>query len=214
MGAWAAADPAATVVDAQVPSEGLFHVGYRTTILGSGQYHYEIAIHNLNSDRSGGSFSIPIPANVTVSNIGFHDVAYHDSDGNGNVNFTGTDWTGTVAGGMLTWACETQGANNNANAIRWGSTYNFRFDADAAPTASTATLGLWKPGTPTDVSVAMDVPGGVSPYRPFCFGDGSGQACPCGNSGSSGHGCQDSNGTGGALLSASGTPSLSADTLQ
>ncbi len=39
----------------------------------------------------------------------------------------------------------------------------------------------------------------------FCFGDGTGTACPCANSGSSGHGCQNSGGTGGAQLSASGT---------
>jgi hypothetical protein len=39
----------------------------------------------------------------------------------------------------------------------------------------------------------------------FCFGDGTGAACPCSNSGSSGHGCQNSAGTGGAQLSFSGT---------
>jgi hypothetical protein len=46
-----------------------------------------------------------------------------------------------------------------------------------------------------------------------CFGDGSGGACPCGNNGSPGHGCNNSSATGGALLDAGGTPSLSADTL-
>jgi hypothetical protein len=39
----------------------------------------------------------------------------------------------------------------------------------------------------------------------FCFGDGTGAACPCSNSGSSGHGCQNSAGTGGAELTFSGT---------
>ncbi|HEV8111907.1 MAG TPA: hypothetical protein VGR31_03970 [Planctomycetota bacterium] len=212
--AWPVADPAAVVLDVQVPSEGLYHVGYRTTNLGSGQYHYEIAVHNLNSDRDGGSFSIPIPAGVNVTNIGFHDVAYRNGDGNGNSNFSGADWTGTLAGGTLTWACEPQAANANANAIRWGSTYNFRFDANAPPVTGTATLGLWKPGAPSVVSVSMDVPGGTLPYTPFCFGDGTGQPCPCGNSGSPGHGCQNSIGSGGSLLAATGTPSLSADTLQ
>ena len=42
---------------------------------------------------------------------------------------------------------------------------------------------------------------------PQCFGDGSGAACPCGNSGTTAHGCQNSAGTGGALLTASGTTS-------
>jgi hypothetical protein len=38
----------------------------------------------------------------------------------------------------------------------------------------------------------------------FCFGDGSSAACPCGNSGGAEHGCQNSIGTGGSLLSAAG----------
>ena len=47
----------------------------------------------------------------------------------------------------------------------------------------------------------------------FCFGDGTGTACPCGNSGSPGRGCQNSAGTGGAMLTGTGTPSLAADTV-
>lgn len=47
----------------------------------------------------------------------------------------------------------------------------------------------------------------------LCFGDGSGTACPCGNSGASGHGCENSNGTGGALLNVQGRASVAADTL-
>ena len=39
---------------------------------------------------------------------------------------------------------------------------------------------------------------------PFCFGDGTGMACPCSNSGTAGHGCENSSTTGGALLTASG----------
>jgi hypothetical protein len=48
---------------------------------------------------------------------------------------------------------------------------------------------------------------------PFCFGDGSLVQCPCSNNGAAGHGCQNSALTGGALLTASGNASLSADTL-
>jgi hypothetical protein len=53
--------------------------------------------------------------------------------------------------------------------------------------------------------------GGVS----FCFGDGTQPTgCPCANTGASGHGCNNSSNTGGAILTSSGTASLSADTLQ
>jgi hypothetical protein len=50
-------------------------------------------------------------------------------------------------------------------------------------------------------------------FAPSCFGDGSGAACPCGNSGSPGHGCENSSTTGGALLQGAGAPSLAADTV-
>lgn len=46
----------------------------------------------------------------------------------------------------------------------------------------------------------------------LCFGDGSGTACPCGNQGASGEGCRNSTGAGG-VLSGSGTPSVSSDSL-
>jgi len=51
-------------------------------------------------------------------------------------------------------------------------------------------------------------------HTAFCFGDGATAACPCANSGATGHGCENSASTGGALLTGSGVPSLSADTLQ
>ena len=49
---------------------------------------------------------------------------------------------------------------------------------------------------------------------PFCRGDGTLAACPCSNSGAAGHGCGSSAAARGALLTASGTARLSADTLQ
>jgi Tol biopolymer transport system component len=47
----------------------------------------------------------------------------------------------------------------------------------------------------------------------FCFGDGSGFACPCGNAGAAGNGCASSVNSDGARLGTVGCASLSADTL-
>lgn len=54
----------------------------------------------------------------------------------------------------------------------------------------------------------------VAPGTAYCFGDGTtATACPCGNFGSAGAGCNNSVGNGGAILSATGSASLSSDTL-
>jgi hypothetical protein len=52
-------------------------------------------------------------------------------------------------------------------------------------------------------------PGGT----PYCFGDGTGTPCPCGNNGAPGHGCASSASASGAQLVTSGTSLLSSDTL-
>jgi hypothetical protein len=54
----------------------------------------------------------------------------------------------------------------------------------------------------------------VARVTSFCSGDGSASTCPCANSGSAGHGCENSASTGGALLSATGAPALQADDVQ
>lgn len=57
-------------------------------------------------------------------------------------------------------------------------------------------------------SFLIEVPNGIA----FCFGDGSGVICPCGNSGAAGEGCSNSTGAG-AIISASGAATVGADTL-
>lgn len=52
----------------------------------------------------------------------------------------------------------------------------------------------------------------TSPGIPYCFGDGSGAACPCTNLAGTGEGCANQT-TSGALLSTAGTASVAADNL-
>ncbi len=149
--AWKNHDPFVTETDVQIPDEGLFIVGARVNNLGDGYWHYEYAVQNLNSDRSGQSFSVPLPDGVIIplESIGFHDVDYHSGE-----PYDGTVWTATVESGAIRWSTTPFDVDPNANALRWGTLYNFRFDANIGPDTTMVTLGLFKPGSPTDVAVS------------------------------------------------------------
>ena len=146
------------IVNVQDPDDGMFVVGSRVRDNGDGTWHYEYAIQNLNHHGSGRELSIPIGNGVTITDPGFHDVDYHSGDGEGGVNFDGTDWPATVAGNSITWTTDPWTVNTNANALRWGTLYNFRFDADAPPSSATATIGIFRPGSTTKLSVELPAP--------------------------------------------------------
>lgn len=151
--AWQDQDPSVEVVNIDVPDDRRFILAAKTSEQPDGTWHYEYAIHNLNSNRSGRSFSVPIPAGVTVTGIGFHDVDSHSGS-----PLSSEDWTTTLEDGVLTWSTESVDVNPNANALRWGRLYNFRFDADTAPQPGSGTLGLFLDGDPPSMSVDIPVP--------------------------------------------------------
>ena len=125
---------------------------------GTWTYHY--AIFNQNSDRSARSLTVPVAPAVNVTNPGFADVDYHSGDGNGNQNFSGTDWSysNNRGAGEVSWSTQAFNVNQNANAVRWGTTYTFQFTADSAPTSVNATVGLFRPGSDPDPVVAVQGP--------------------------------------------------------
>jgi hypothetical protein len=149
--AWQDTDPTVIERNVQVSGDGLIIAASKAISLGGGQFRYEYAVQNLNCDRSVGSFSVPVAG--SVSNSGFHDVPYHSGE-----PFDGTDWTATVSGGSITWATDDFATNPNANALRWSTLYNFWFETDAPPVATNVVMGLFKPGTPNTVNVALDGP--------------------------------------------------------
>ncbi len=155
-----AGDPLVTLLPSDVPGDGRFWLGYRATDLGGGLWHYEYAAFNLSSHRSGRSFSVPVQPGVSVSNVGFHDVDYHSGEPP-----DGVDWAVAVGGGAIIWETQVWTAENDlsANALRWGTLYNFRFDADSPPVDADATLGLFRPGEPASMALAV-----VAPAAPAC----------------------------------------------
>jgi hypothetical protein len=139
--AWKASDP--DVQEVLIKADGHINLAGKATALGGGMWHYEYAMHNLYSDRAVGSFQVPIGAGAIVTNIGFHDVDYHSGE-----PFDGADWPGAYDGNFVTWETTPHNEDPNANALRWGTLYNFRFDCNRPPATATVTLGHFKPGTP------------------------------------------------------------------
>jgi hypothetical protein len=92
-----------------------------------------------------------------LTNIGFHAPPQQpgwSADGTlNNTGFSNAPWAQAQAGGAMTWSSETLAQNPNANAIRWGTLYNFRFDSSQPPQVTQATVGFFKTGAPITVQV-------------------------------------------------------------
>jgi len=166
--AWQAEDPTVQIVPMHDPDGGLFMLGFDVTDLGDGTWHYEYALYNMNSDRSAQSITIPNGGNVSVSDLGFHDVDWHSG-----APYTNAPWNSAIGASDVTWNTETFGTNEFANAVRWGTTYNFRFIADTPPTNGDVSVALFKPGTGAGVTFAALVPSaGIAPCLADINGDG------------------------------------------
>ena len=165
-GAWTGATSA--TIEPEPGVDGRAFVVYKVTNPSAGVWHYEYAIHNQNLDRSIQSFSIPLGNGITLSNVGFRAPPNHPgfpNDGTvGNAGFSNAAWTSNVASDAVSWNTETFAQNPNANAIRFGTLYNFRFDSNRPPQAVNATIGFLKTGTPITVGIQGPSPdGGASP---------------------------------------------------
>lgn len=184
---WATSDP--TVVQSFYDTDdgGRTILSAKVTALGGGVYHYEYAYFNQTSHRSVQAFSVPIPSGAHVTNVGFHDVDYHSG-----APYDLTDWPSTVGATSVSWATQTFAQNQNANALRWGTLYNFRFDADVAPITGTVTATPFRPGQLATWTISTLVPnqcnsnGTCDPGETCnncpsdCSGQGGGGGC-CGN---------------------------------
>ncbi len=147
--AWRESDSSVVESIVQVPGEGQFILAAKSWQLNNGLWRYEYALQNINSDRSAGSFTVPLPVGHVLTSVGFHDVDTHSGD-----IFDSTDWFPTILAEKIVWATTPYIFDANANALRWGTLYNFRFDANVAPQPAPVTIGLFKPGDPAEVVVS------------------------------------------------------------
>jgi hypothetical protein len=150
--AWKAQDPAVELIDVDVPGAiaERFHVARKVTSHGAGTWHYEYAVHNLNSDRSARAFSVQFPGVANFTNVGFKDIEHHSGE-----PYAVDDWPASSTSDLLSWSTDTFAGDPNANALRFATMFNFWFDADRPPGGIVHTLGLFKPGSPESVSFTI-----------------------------------------------------------
>src|SRR6266853_3518047 len=151
-------------------NDGIWFMGYKVSNPTTGVWHYEYALYNQNLDRGIQSFTVPIGPGVNISNVGFHAPIQHPgwaNDGTfNNQGYSSTPWTMTQASDSITLNTETFAQNQNANAIRYGTLYNFRFDADQAPNPTNSTVGFFKTGSPMMVAIQAPMGGGTPTPTP------------------------------------------------
>jgi hypothetical protein len=156
--AWKDQDASVTLVTADYTENNItarFWVAAKATNNGNGTWHYEYAVYNHNANRAAGSFSVPLSTGVAVTNLGFHAPFSHSGE-----PFSNAAWSSGAGGGAVSFSTTPFASDPNANAIRWGTLYNFRFDAAIAPVTGSATLGLFAPGSPASLTVSgLPVPG-------------------------------------------------------
>lgn len=172
--AWKDSDPSVSLsvadyLDTSLPGPGIvcrFWVAAKATDNGDGTWHYEYAVQNINADRCAGGISVPIGSRAAVTNIGFHGVFAHSGEPFPNTASHPDPWTGAASANAVTWTTPEPylpPRGDNANALRWGTLYNFRFDSRAAPVTGPVTIHLFKPGPVSSIDApSLPVPGSAA----------------------------------------------------
>ncbi len=128
-------------------------IATRTVDLGGGNFRFEYAVYNHTLWQQVNSFSVSLGSGVNVSNAGFHAPTEDEEP------YSNEAWSMTVNGDSVTWNVEDFNTNEFSNTLRYGTVYTFWFEANAAPTAGSATLGLHKPGDIDTITMGCVTPG-------------------------------------------------------
>jgi hypothetical protein len=156
--------PGATVqiIEPEPGVDGRAYLAYKVTQFGPWEWHYEYAIYNENLDRGINYFSVPAGCGIgSATNVAFHAPLNHPGfadDGTvGNAGYSNAPWSIAIGDRRAFWFTETFAQNPNANALRWGTLYNFRFDG-GPPISGTAGIGFFKTGTAVTLPVQGPAP--------------------------------------------------------
>ena len=161
--AWEDNSSSVVIRPTDIPNDGRVFVASDVVDNGNGTYRYEYAIYNLTSDYNINGFEVPVPAGANITGIGFHDTDSHS----GEPYDTG-DWASGVVDGAVVWSTDEYSSNPDANAIRWGTMYNFWFTCDAEPAEGTVVADVFRTNSTVNVP-DMIIPGAAA--NPFDLND-------------------------------------------
>ena len=152
--AWPLFDPGVTLSYVDVPNDGRFIVGYNRILLPNGYFKHVWAIENLNSHRGAQALSAIFPLGATVQNPSFHKIDHHSGE-----PYSTATWNPMIVGNTILWQNDAPfNVNQNANALRWGCCNTFTVESNA--TVISLTLDLFRPGTPTVMTIPVPAGGG------------------------------------------------------
>lgn len=182
-------DASVTPIDPQLPDDGRAALYYKATDIGGGNWHYEYALYNSNLAAALGSLIIPTPPGVVLTNVEFHAPDQHAPEINA-VNYDNDPWTVTVnVDTNVAWSTAAFASNPTANAVRYGTMYSFRFDANSPPRAVDATVGIFEISSSLPVATL----GPMAVNITDCNGNGVDDAIDLTNCGPTDPACADCN---------------------
>ena len=120
--------------------DGRIVLASKVTQLEGGQFRYDYAVYNMNSDRGIRALRLPL-GEAAISNVGSSAPLSHGEA------WSNDPWSVAMSQGSLSWSTARHADDPNANAVRWGTTYSFWFESPHPPQMGLASLQRFKLGT-------------------------------------------------------------------
>ena len=156
--AWEENSDTVEIETIDLPGDGRIFLAHDVLDNGDGTWTYHYAIYNLTSDNAINGFPVATPAGTEITDRDFHDAPSHSGE-----PYKTFSWAPNIGPGYTGWKTSEFIVDQNANAIRWGTMYNFSLTADAPPTDGIAELEIFK--TDDVAEVTIRVPSGSdNPY--------------------------------------------------
>ena len=170
---WKMIDDSVQISIIDIPDDGRLYLACRAEQVSPLRWQYNWAVYNQDSMRSVAGLGLSLSASTLVEDLTFGDVAYHSGDGfSFGTPFSSADWPATVAPGAVEWQTDVFATDPNANAIRWGTMYDFQLIANAPPAPAMLAIQPYRGAVRSTINAAGIGPG-MAPDGACCLSNGA-----------------------------------------